>query len=244
VAERFPRIVIHRGDYRLVLNHVKADMFLMSPPYNLGPTSERSKHRLFGGIRGYPDDLPEDVYQEGQIFLLRWCARHLKPNGTIVYNHKLRRRNKQIIHPMSWISQVPELVLVEEIVWDRGSTHNHDSTMMWNQTERLYVLTLRGAQYCLRNTFTLPQRSDIWRINRAPNIGHPAPMPLDLAKAAILAWSREGDLVVDPVLGSATSAVAARELNRHFEGAEIQRNYYDMAMERLAGVKAARLKAA
>jgi site-specific DNA-methyltransferase (adenine-specific) len=230
--------VIHHGDYREVLDHVKADLILSSPPYNIGSKSERGKNRLFAGIRGYPDDVPEDKYQDSQIVFLRWCASHLKPNGTVVYNHKLRRRNKRSIDPMTWILQVPELVKVEEIVWDRGSTHNHDSTMMWNQTERLYVLCSPSARYCLRNTIDLPQRSDIWPIKRAKNIGHPAPFPLDLAEAAILAWSKPGQLVCDPYLGSGTTAVAARKLDRRFEGAEIQRNYYEMTMDRLANVNA------
>jgi site-specific DNA-methyltransferase (adenine-specific) len=235
-------ISVHHGDHRDMLGHVQADLIMTSPPYNIGSRSERMSGfrkdgkfdpKSFGAIRGYADSLPEDLYQDSQITFLRWCAEHLTPDGTVVYNHKLRRRDKQIIHPMTWIMRVPELVLVEEIVWDRGSTHNHDKTMMWPQTERLFVLRLPRSQYCLRNVDGLPQRSDIWRIGRAPNLGHCAPFPLALAEAAILAWSKPDQLVCDPYLGSGTSAVAAHNLGRRFEGAEILRNYYDMAMTRL-----------
>ncbi len=236
-------IVIHLGDYRTKLDHVAANLILTSPPYNIGGNRPRQDGqrkngrydpKSFAGIElGYADTLPEAKYQDSQVEFLDWCAAHLKPGGIVAYNHKLRRRNKTIIHPMSWISRVSDLILADEIVWDRGSGHNHDSTMMWPQTERIFVMRRKGDDYGFQNTSDLPFRSDVWRVCREQNnSGHCAPFPLAFAKAIIQAWSAPGDLVVDPYTGSGTSALAAKDLGRRFEGAEILKKYHCMAVGR------------
>jgi DNA modification methylase len=93
---------------------------------------------------------------------------------------------------------------------------------MWPQTERLYVFRHHssGDNYQLRNTSRLPQRSDIWKIDRAKRNGHNCPFPETLAEAVILAWSPVGGVVCDPYAGSGTTGIVARALGRTFVGAE------------------------
>ena len=62
---------------------------------------------------------------------------------------------------------------------------------------------------------------------------HPAMFPYDLAKDQILSWSSEGDVVLDPFMGSGTVGVACKSLNRHFIGIEINDKYFNMAKERI-----------
>ena len=57
--------------------------------------------------------------------------------------------------------------------------------------------------------------------------------PLDLIKFFVQTLSNDGDLVIDPFMGSGTSAVAAKELNRNFIGIELDENYYKIAKERI-----------
>ena len=59
----------------------------------------------------------------------------------------------------------------------------------------------------------------IWNINpaRAKKIGHPAPFPIELAERFINLYSYEKDLVLDPFIGSGTTAIAAQKLNRHYD---------------------------
>jgi site-specific DNA-methyltransferase (adenine-specific) len=236
--------MIHAGDYREVINEV-ADLIFTSPPYNIGSKSPRIDGyrkngkfdpKSFGAIRDYPDNMPEDKYQEQQIEFFLWAARHLTTNGTLVYNHKPRRKNNQMIHPAQWFlnSEVQkELVLVEEIIWNRKSTHNHGRHIMWPQTERLYVFIKVGGKYILDNTNRLPQRSDLWTICKEPdNYGHNAPFPLALAEAVIEAWSNPGQLVMDPYSGSGSTGIASLKLGRRFIGAEILLKYRKIAEER------------
>jgi DNA modification methylase len=238
--------MLHLGNYSSVLGHVCADLIITSPPYNIGSKGGprldgQRKYGLFdsksfGAISEYPDNLPEDVYQKEQVEFLVWCSNHMTRNGVLVYNHKPRRQNSAMILPATWFLR-PEvtlqLTLMEEVIWDRGSTHNHSNKMMWPTTERLYVFRQTNGYYPLNNIEPLSQRSDVWRINRERNSNHNAPFPLELACAAIRVWSAPGDLVCDPYAGSGTVGVAARQTGRRFEGAEVLSKYYDQAVKRI-----------
>ena len=65
---------------------------------------------------------------------------------------------------------------------------------------------------------------------------HPATFPEQLAKDHILSWSNEGNLILDPFIGSGTSAVIARKLNRYYIGIEINPEYCEIANKRLANI--------
>ena len=58
-------------------------------------------------------------------------------------------------------------------------------------------------------------------------------MPEELARGHIKTWSNEGDLILDPFMGSGTTAQVSIEENRNFIGFEIDDTYYDMCQERV-----------
>jgi site-specific DNA-methyltransferase (adenine-specific) len=62
---------------------------------------------------------------------------------------------------------------------------------------------------------------------------HPTQKPLRLVRRALVACTREGELVFDPFSGSGTTAVAAKELGRFFVGAEAERGYAELAARRI-----------
>ena len=62
---------------------------------------------------------------------------------------------------------------------------------------------------------------------------HPAIFPEKLAKFHIISWSNKGDLVMDPLMGSGTTGVAAKELGRNFIGIEISKPYFEIAQRRI-----------
>ena len=68
----------------------------------------------------------------------------------------------------------------------------------------------------------------------AENGDHPAPFPLKLAKDHIASWSNIGDVVLDPFSGSGTTCRAAKDLERHYIGIEINESYIKQANARLA----------
>jgi site-specific DNA-methyltransferase (adenine-specific) len=80
--------------------------------------------------------------------------------------------------------------------------------------------------------------SSVWRIPAVPKKEkahgyHPTQKPLRVVRRALLASTREGDLVFDPFCGSGTTAVAAKELNRFFAGAELEDEFAELAGRRI-----------
>jgi DNA modification methylase len=63
---------------------------------------------------------------------------------------------------------------------------------------------------------------------------HPAVYPVDLPRLLIDSFTTQGELIVDPFLGSGTTGVAARELGRKFIGIEIEPKYFDIACRRIS----------
>lgn len=77
-------------------------------------------------------------------------------------------------------------------------------------------------------------RFNIWKINSdRSNLGHPAPFPEQLCKDHIISWSKEGDVIYDPMMGSGTVAKCALLLNRKFIGSEMSDEYCKIAEKRL-----------
>lgn len=77
-------------------------------------------------------------------------------------------------------------------------------------------------------------KDNVWDIAIAQNhTSHPAVFPLELAVDHVLSWSNEGDVVLDPFMGSGTTGIAAIKNGRTFVGCEISKAYYDEALERL-----------
>ena len=76
---------------------------------------------------------------------------------------------------------------------------------------------------------------DVWQIRpeRARKIGHPAPFPVDLPRRLIELYTFKNDVVLDPFLGSGSTAIAAVETNRKFIGVELDEEYVRLAQRRL-----------
>ena len=81
-------------------------------------------------------------------------------------------------------------------------------------------------------------RNNIWKFTTSFNgVKHPAPFPEALARDHILSWSKAGDLVYDPFMGSGTTAKVAQLENRNFIGSEISEEYVYLANERLQKIE-------
>jgi site-specific DNA-methyltransferase (adenine-specific) len=120
-----------------------------------------------------------------------------------------------------------------------ASTHAHE-TLLWATKNK-------GA----RHTFNYDlinsrdpgaQISSVWRIPSVPrrekrHAYHPTQKPLRLVRRAIVASSREGDLVFDPFCGSGTTGVAAKELGRFFVGAEMEEEFARLAARRVVAAE-------
>ena len=79
----------------------------------------------------------------------------------------------------------------------------------------------------------------IWNMNTesAKKIGHPAPFPEELPFRLIQLYSFENDVILDPFIGSGTTAVVGLKNNRHFIGYEVNENYIKLAHERILSLQ-------
>ncbi len=75
----------------------------------------------------------------------------------------------------------------------------------------------------------------VLKFNRIERPSHPTEKPIDLIKWLINSYSNENDLVLDNTMGSGTTCLAAKELNRKFIGIEKEQKYYDIAVARICG---------
>jgi DNA modification methylase len=241
--------VLHNGDFSRKLRDIRGvDLFLLSPPYNIGSDSPKKltnrkfggfDAKSFGGIEEYPDRKDEQTYQAEQTKALRFMAERLSPHGQIIYNHKERRKHGELIQPETWFPW-DVLSLKEKIIWDRGSTHNHCPSYTYDQHEILYCLVLRdGAKpYFKMQKALWETRShirgigNVWSIPKESS-EHNAPMPLVLAKQIIRLYCPPNGLVCDTYSGSGTTMLACLIEGRNFIGAELEEKYFTMSIERL-----------
>lgn len=115
--------------------------------------------------------------------------------------------------------------------WGQKSQYDNEGNL--NKTSNIKPI----PEYSLRN--------NIWKYNVSFNdkiVKHPAVFPEQLAEDCILSWSVEGDTVLDPFMGSGTTAKMALLNNRNYIGFEINENYYNGIIERLDKFKNSSLK--
>jgi len=243
------KCLIYQGDYFKTLSQVKnVRLILTSPPYNIGSAGKRQDglrrlgkfdQKSFSGINSYEDNLPEVDYQLQQQRFLLWALDGLKPDGVIAYVHKNRHKNRKLITPYAWILPLVDqghLKIYEEIVWDRGSTHNHDKGYLYPETERIYILCKPDAKPFFQNydpEGVHKGMSDVWRIGRAKNSSHDAAFPLSLAERIVKCYSKPRELVMDPHCGSGTSFIAAHANQRRFVGSELSPIHFKNSRTRI-----------
>jgi len=78
-------------------------------------------------------------------------------------------------------------------------------------------------------------RHNVWQISPESHntTGHPAVFPVQLALDYILSWSNTGDTVLEPFMGSGTTGIACKKLNRNFIGIEKYLGYFKIAKKRI-----------
>lgn len=94
------------------------------------------------------------------------------------------------------------------------------------RTKKDFEINLESVQY------------NVWEMQVARNkTSHPAVFPAQLAHDHIITWSNPGDIVLDPFVGSGTTAIEALKLNRHYIGFDISEEYCQMTRDRLEAEK-------
>ena len=208
------------------LEESSVDLIITSPPYNLG----NNHHTGNKQHKAYNDNLPEAEYQEQQLQFLNECFKLLKETGSLIYNHKNRIRKGRQLSPYEWIFK-SNFVVKQEIVWVNRS-QNFDKMRFYPFTERLYWLTKKPET----KLFNAINHYDVFDWKEWKPVGtkgnHTRAFPEKMVED-ILKCFPNAEIVLDPYMGSGTTGVAAKNLNREFIGIELDKTYFDMASKRI-----------
>lgn len=240
------------GDLFKVLPHLPekcVDLLIADPPYNLDKDFHGGKFRKTS----------EELYEEYTDCWIRALLPLLKSTASIYVccdwesSSAIARVLKKYFHVRNRITWQREKGRGAAANWKNGMEDIWFATVSKEYTFNVDAVKLRRkvvAPYRengqpkgwsqeengrFRDTFPSNFWDDIsipyWSM--AENTAHPTQKPEKLLAKLILASSNEGDLVFDPFLGSGSTAVTAKKLNRHYAGIEINPQYCVWAEKRL-----------
>jgi len=230
------------------------DMIFANPPYMLSNDGFTCKNGKMANVNKGKWDKSKG-FLEDIVFHDKWisaCRRVLKPEGAIwisgtyhsVYQcgYLLLKNNFHILNDIVWYkpNASPNLSC-------RFFTASHE-TILWARKDKKAKHTFNYAEMKnglfpedkLKKENT--QMRSVWSIAVPKNTEkeqgkHPTQKPLDLLKRVVLASTKEGNIVLDPFCGSGTTGVACKHIkNRLFIGIEIDKEYCELARNRLESV--------
>jgi modification methylase len=228
---------VHCGDCEELMNKMPAKsvgVIVTSPPYNLrnstgngmknGSGGKWENAQLINGYDNHDDEMPHEEYVAWQRRCLTAMMRVLRDDGAIFYNHKWRVQAGLLQDREDIVEGFP---VRQIIVWKRDGGINFNPGYFLPTYEVIYLIC--------KPDFKLADKAnaygDVWSIPQERNNPHPAPFPIELAQRCIS--STTARIVLDPFLGSGTSAIAAEALKRDWIGMDISPEYCKLARERI-----------
>ena len=255
----FPLDTVLIGDTVAEMNKLpecSVDVIFADPPYNLQLAGElhRPNNTKVNGV----DDAWDQFAREGgdpmssfsayDAFTREWLAaarRILKPNGSIWVIGSYHN-----IFRVGTILQDQGFWVLNDIVWRktnpmpnfRGTrfTNAHE-TMIWcsknkdakGVTFNYEAMKTLNDDVQMRSDWTIPLCTGPERIKKDGKKAHPTQKPEALLYRVLLASTKPGDVVLDPFLGSGTTASVAKKMGRHFIGIERDKTYATIAKKRI-----------
>jgi len=232
----------HIGDAVEMMDKLPAGsvgLCVTSPPYNLKnstgngmrqgtKTGKWKNNPLQNGYTDHHDTMPHNEYVEWQRRCLTAMMRVLRDDGAIFYNHKTRVQAGLLQDRYDILDGFP---VRQCIVWQRKGGINFNPGYFLPTYEIIYLICKPGFK--LKTGANA--HGDVWNIPQERDNPHPAPFPVELAQRCI--GSTNADIVLDPFMGSGSTAIAAESLGRKWIGIDISKDYCKLARER---IKAAR----
>jgi modification methylase len=252
---------IWQGDARMMdevgeIADSSVALVVTSPPYYAGKEYETAV-----GEGHVPDSYRSYVVMLRDVFAE--CVRKLEPGGRIAVNvaNLGRKPYRSLSADVIGVLQGLGLLLRGEVIWQKargaggncawGSFQRPGNPVLRDLTERIVIASKhrfdRAVPARKRAVTDLPSvatigadefmdfTTDIWEFppESATRVGHPAPFPVELPRRLIEMYTYVDDLVLDPFMGSGSTAVAAMRTGRHFVGFDTDPAYVDRAVARV-----------
>jgi len=228
---------VHHGDCLSVMQQMPAesvDLVVTSPPYNIknstgnglkcGRGGKWANAALLKGYATYDDNMPHEDYVAWQRDCLSAMMRLIKDTGAIFYNHKWRVQNGLLQDRSDIVAGFP---VRQIIIWKRNGGINFNPGYFLPTYEVIYLIAKRNFKLAPKAN----AQGDVWEIPQTRDNPHPAPFPVELVEKCIA--STHANVVLDPFMGSGTTAVAAQSLGRNWIGIDISEDYCRMANDRV-----------
>ena len=212
---------------------------ITSPPYNVGLEYNE-----------YKDNKPYEDYLDWIRKIFIESYRVLTEDGRMCINIG-DGKNGSIPTHSDFIQIAKEIGfhVLTIIIWNKNTTSNRTAwgSFMSPSSPSFprcfeYILVFRKTEKLTHTGKTTIEKKEfidwsngMWSFNteKLKKIGHPAAFPIELPRRCIRLFTYEGDVVLDPFIGSGTTAVAALCENRKYIGFEMSEEYYKMAVERI-----------
>ena len=251
LPEELKDVIINGDSRNLPLPDNCVHLVVTSPPYNAS--------------KAYDDDLTLTDYLNLLHDVFKECYRVLTPGGRMVVNVANLGR-KPYIPLSSHVNLIMhEIGFMHrgEVIWDKSASAG--SSCAWGSFQSAsnpclrdiheYMLMFSKGDYKLPRTKSersegridtiskddfIKQTKSIWSFSTesARRVNHPAPFPVELPNRCIEMFTFLGDVVLDPFLGSGTTAVAAKQLGRIYVGCDISEEYCSISERRLESTNA------
>ncbi|HEX3981258.1 MAG TPA: site-specific DNA-methyltransferase [Acidimicrobiales bacterium] len=238
-------------------------LVVTSPPYFAG-----KEYEAVIGVGHVPADYDAYLHMLHDVFSR--CFDKLEPGGRIAVNvanlgrKPYRSLSRDVIDLLEGLGYL----LRGEIIWQKsraaggscawGTYQRPGNPVLRDVSERIVVASKGRFDRALtpeqRQREGLPHEGtmtmddfvdatiDVWDIptESATRVGHPAPFPVELPRRLIELYTYRGDLVLDPFMGSGSTAVAAVRTERHYAGFDTDPTYVALAERRVAEERAGR----
>jgi adenine-specific DNA-methyltransferase len=255
---RTNKVTLFRGDCLRLLRQIptgSAKLVVTSPPYNVGKSYEIAQ-TLEKYLHNQRQVIAECVRVTAEGGSICWqVGHHVNGHAQVIPLDIL-------LHPLFAEHETTAAIrLRNRIIWHfehglhckRRFSGRHE-TILWYTKGDDYVFNLDAVRvpqkYPGKRAYKGPKRgqysgnplgknpSDVWifpnvKANHTEKTDHPCQFPIELAERLILALTNENDLVIDPFLGSGTTAVASILLRRRTAGAELINDYFNIARKRI-----------
>ena len=226
-----------KREYKELLG--SCNLVVTSPPYNVN-----LKYNTYEDNKEYSD------YLNWMRKIFEKCYKYLKEDGRICINIGDAKNGKIPTHS-DFIQILKELnfLPITTIIWKKN---NIKSLTAWGSymspscpsfpRDYEYLIVMGKTQKLIHKGKTsltkekfIECANGTWLIapEHVSKLGHPAAFPVELPKRCIEMFTYEEDLILDPFMGSGTTAIAAMRTNRHFIGFEIDEKYFNLSQERI-----------
>ena len=209
------------------------DLIVTDPPFAIDFKARRSNYNRSeeNVLEGY-NEIPKEKYYEFTRTWMEEAYRVLKRSGSM-YVFSGWTNLKDVLNALDDVG----FITINHIIWKYQFGVFTKRKYVTSHYHILFVVK-DEKRYKFNKIEHYPE--DVWIINReywTGKIKTPTKLPIELVKKIILFSSDEGDIVLDPFLGSGTVAVVSKMLGRHYIGFEIVPEYYEFAKKRLSNVQ-------